>query len=245
MLLRAGHVTFDIDGIVFDKDGTLISLDSYWLEPARLWVEVAADGSAELFARLGDALGLGTRDRSELPMLVSDGAHASASIDELVQLTRSALENAGVAPEAAHQRARRARDRAAELSATLTPEPIGDVRGALTLLDGAGLQLAVATTDDTQPTLEALSALGVASLIRVVVAADGDVPPKPDPSVLSFIAAQLGTSPERLLMVGDSQRDADTARAGGAAGFVLVSPDGSARITADAVVPSIADLSAG
>jgi phosphoglycolate phosphatase-like HAD superfamily hydrolase len=43
-------------------------------------------------------------------------------------------------------------------------------------------------------------------------------------------------------MVGDSQRDSDTARAGGAAGFVLVSPDGSPRIAANAVVKSVDEI---
>ena len=243
MLVRAGLVTFDVDGVVFDKDGTLISLDSYWLEPARLWVEVAAGGSSHLAAQLGRVLGLHTEDANTQTVLVPDGPLASASIDDLVWLTGSVLEDSGVEPAEADLRARNARDRAAELSTVLTPDPIGDVRNALSVLDGAGLKLAVATTDDTQPTLNALTSLGVASFIRVVVAADGELPPKPDPAVLAFIAAQLGTTSDRLLMVGDSQRDADTARAAGAAGFVLVSPDGSARIVADAVVASVADLS--
>jgi phosphoglycolate phosphatase len=245
MLLRAGRATFDVDGIVFDKDGTLISLDSYWLEPARLWVEVAAGGSSPLAATLAHALGLQTDVRTGQTGLVPDGHLASASIDELVRLTGSILEDSAVDPGEAHRRARSARDQAAELSATLTPEPIGDVRRALTVLDGAGLKLAVVTTDDARPTHAALRALGVAALIRVVVAADGDLPPKPHSSLLPWIATELGTTADRLVMVGDSQRDADTAHAGGAAGFVLVSPDRSARITADAVVTSVAELSVG
>ena len=243
MLLRAGGTTFDVDGVVFDKDGTLISLESYWLEPARLWVAVAADGSVPLAMELAHVLGLHTDVGADQATLVPDGPLASASIGELVRLTAVALEDSGVASGEAHRRARQAREQAAEASSALTPAPIGDVRGALIAFDRAGLKLALATTDDIEPTRRALAGLGVASLIRVVVAADGDLPPKPHPSVLSWIATQLGTTADRLLMVGDSQRDADTARAGGAAGFVLVSSGSSARIAADAVVASVADLS--
>lgn len=238
MLITAGHATFDVDGVVFDKDGTLISLDSYWLEPSRIWIEVAAGGSTELERVLSRTLGL----TSDNERLVADGPLATATLDALVSLTRGLLEAEGVESVAADRMARSARERAVTLSATLSPTPIGDVRGTFERLSAAGLRLAIATTDDAAPTVDALHALGIAGLVDIVVAADGDVPAKPHPEVLGSIARGLQTTPDRLLMVGDSQRDADTARAGGAAGFVLVSPDRFPRITADATIASVENL---
>lgn len=236
MLLSAGSATFDVDGVVFDKDGTLISLESYWLAPSRLWIKVAAGSSSSLERGLNRTLGFD----SDEDRLVPDGPLATATLDDLVELTARILEAGGV--ESAVATAREARDRAVALSATLSPTPIGDVSGTFTRLAAAGLHLAIATTDDTAPTLAALRALGVEGLVEIVIAADGDVPAKPHPEVLGSIVRSFGTSPDRLLMVGDSQRDADTARSGGAAGFVLVSENRLPRITADAVIASVEDL---
>jgi phosphoglycolate phosphatase len=236
MRVAAGSVLFDVEAVVFDKDGTLISLESYWLEPSRRWVETAAAGSLEVMVALEERLGL-------LPdALDPEGPLATASLEDLVALTTDTLASIGVPAAAARSRAALARSRAKSLSASLSPVAIGDVRGGLQLLAAAGLRLAVATTDDEAPTLQALRWLGIDDLIDFVVAADGEIPPKPDRAVLKSIADRFGILPSSLLMVGDSQRDSDTARAGGAAGFVLVSPDGSSRIVADAVVTSVDEI---
>ncbi|MEX2653843.1 MAG: HAD family hydrolase [Acidimicrobiia bacterium] len=236
MLLSAGTATFDVDGVVFDKDGTLISLESYWLAPSRLWIAVAAGGSTDLERTLDRTLGLASGGER----LVPDGPLATATLDDLVELTARVLEAVGV--ESAVATALEARDRAVALSATLTPTPIGDVVGTFQRLAAAGLHLAIATTDDAAPTIVALHVLGIENLVDVVVAADGDVQPKPHPEVLGSIGRTFGITPDRLLMVGDSQRDADTARAGGAAGFVLVSQEQLPRITTDAMIASVEDL---
>ncbi|MDX1448160.1 MAG: HAD family hydrolase [Acidimicrobiia bacterium] len=227
MRVRVADKIFDIDGIVFDKDGTLIELESYWLGAARIWVDVA--GGDEHGSILASALGLDDDG------LVADGPLATASIADLISLTTETLSTAG-APDAAERAATAAR-RAATLVAEATPVPIGGVAEAMRRLDDAGIRLAVATTDERSTTLGMLEAMGVSRLISPVLTGDGEGPFKPDPQVLGSIAELWRTTPDRILMVGDSERDRATAVNGGAAGFVLVAD--SPRISADATVPSI------
>ncbi|HVR31303.1 MAG TPA: HAD family hydrolase [Acidimicrobiia bacterium] len=240
MLVSAASSTFDVDVVVFDKDGTLLSLDSYWLAPSRTWITHAADGDAELTVQLEVELGLIPTESGH--QLDPDGPLATASLEDLVSLTRRVLGKFGIGFDETEQRTRRARTSAAEHSARLAPVAIGDVRAALTSLARAGLGIAIATTDDALPTHEALDALGIADLVDFVVTADGDIPSKPHRLVLATIASHFGLVPDRLLMVGDSVKDAETAANGGAAGFVLVSADRRARVRADAVVRSVSEI---
>jgi phosphoglycolate phosphatase len=238
-IVRCGAAEFDVEAVVFDKDGTLTSLEAYWLEPARAWIEVAAAGSARLATTLHRELGL-TSDG-----LDPDGALATGSFEYLIQRTQQMLEDDGVASDDAAARASEAGRRAAAMSSALPLQPIGDVERALRALVAAGLRLAIATTDDDIPTRTALQLLGIEHLVDMVVTADGEVPPKPHPAVLGTIADRFGIAPSSILMVGDSRRDADTARAGGAAGFVLVAANGDGRgIPADAVIGSVEEIRA-
>ncbi len=239
MRVSAAGTAFEVQAIVFDKDGTLISLESYWLEPSRLWIETASSGSAELAEVLGERLGLNAKG------LAPDGLLATATLSDITAQTEQVLREAGISESQAHNRAITARRAATQLSDAQPLASLGDIRSALEALAAAGLRLAVATTDDRGPTLDALTRLGIDGLIEFVVAADDEVPSKPHPAVLETIAAAFGMSTSSVLMVGDSQRDADTARNAGAAGFVLVSPDGyRTEVKAAAVVTSIEELRA-
>lgn len=227
MRVRAGESEFDVDGVVFDKDGTLISLESYWLDAARAWVDAAADPKD----RSALAVALGLNDDG----LVPDGPLATASINDLKDLTARTLHDLGV--PGSERRVSLAADRASEVASKVAVRPLGDVAGAIRRLTDVGVKVAVVTTDDVVVARRTLEDLGVSDHIALILGGDGDNPVKPDGAVLRLVAEHFGTTADRLLMVGDSERDRQTARNGGAAGFVLVAD--SPRLPADAVVGSV------
>ncbi|MCC6559472.1 MAG: HAD-IA family hydrolase [Polyangiaceae bacterium] len=84
------------------------------------------------------------------------------------------------------------------------------------LSDMSDMTLAVCTNKARATTDAILSALGVRSRFRAVLAG-GDLPDKkPSPAPLLQLARLLGVGPERLVMVGDGPQDVECARRAGA-----------------------------
>jgi HAD superfamily hydrolase (TIGR01509 family) len=104
--------------------------------------------------------------------------------------------------------------------------------------------------EETVPTLDALHAAGI--LVAVVSNIGFDIRPiatalgfecfvdawvlsyeygrtKPDPAIFSYACRQLGVSPERTLMVGDTPSDAAAVRAGCRAYLLPEAPPGTAN----------------
>ena len=86
---------------------------------------------------------------------------------------------------------------------------------ALAQLKAAGFRLAVVTNKATRFVAPHLVHAGIAGYFDVVVGGDDAPRKKPDAAPMLLAATQLGVSPARLLMVGDSANDAASARAAG------------------------------
>jgi len=93
------------------------------------------------------------------------------------------------------------------------------VREGLDYLKAAGYKLGCVTNKVAQFTLPLLRDLGIHDEFGVVVCGDTLPVKKPDPRPLLHAAEQLGVTPARSLMLGDSMSDVKAARA---AGFQIV-----------------------
>jgi phosphoglycolate phosphatase len=98
--------------------------------------------------------------------------------------------------------------------------PLADLRALFGRLRGSGRRIAVATSDDREPTERTLAALGVADAIDALVCADDGVPVKPAPDMVLSLCATVGVAPARTAVVGDSPADLRMGRAAGA-GLVI------------------------
>lgn len=78
-----------------------------------------------------------------------------------------------------------------------------------------GLPMAVVTNKPERHTGKILRGLGLDRRFRFFLGGDGLPVKKPDPAPLHEAARRLGVAPERLLFVGDSETDAETARRAG------------------------------
>ncbi len=85
----------------------------------------------------------------------------------------------------------------------------------LRFLKGRGIAVALCTNKPTEVTKVILHNLGVEDYFDIVIGGTSGFPKKPDPASLLSIMSELGTTPERTGMVGDSGHDVESARNAG------------------------------
>jgi len=236
-------VTVRLDGIdlvVFDKDGTIIEFGSMWSGWAVALVEglVAATGrpiATPLYAMLGvDPVAATVR---------AGGGLAATPMARLRDRTREVLVAGGLTAADA--------ERALE-EAWHAPDPVASARPVTDLgdlfdrLHASGCMIAVATTDDRDPTERTLAALGIADRIDATVCADDGIAVKPAPDMILHLCGTLGVAPARTAVVGDTAADLQMGRAAGAGLIVAVLTGvggrGDLAPLADVVIASIEEL---
>jgi phosphoglycolate phosphatase len=236
-------VTVRLDGIdlvVFDKDGTIIEFRAMWSG----WAVALAEGlraatgrsvEAPLYAMLGFDSATGS--------VLAGGGLAATPMARLRERTRDVLMALGLAPTEA-ERALSVVWHAPD-PVTLA-RPLADLHALFGRLHDGGRRIAVATSDDRDPTERTLTALDVADAIDAIVCADDGVEVKPAPDMVLHLCATLGVTPERTAVVGDSPADLRMARAAGVGLSIGVLTGVGARIDlaplADAVIDSVGEL---
>lgn len=236
----SGDLDVDVDGIVFDKDGTLIDLDATWAPITAAMLDavvveaVGASASDDAIEQLRSIVraAAGVNDDGSL---VPNGPAAVEPLAVLAMAVGDAVADAGLeAPQAL-----------ARLAVGAVPldavelVPLGEVDGTLRRLCDAGLLLGVATSDQRDLTEWSLDRLGWRELLPFVACGDDPVGPKPNPAVLHLLAAEMGTTADRLVMVGDSIGDVRTGQAAGCAATVGVVGSGGRPDGADVVIETI------
>jgi phosphoglycolate phosphatase-like HAD superfamily hydrolase len=229
-----------IDLVIFDKDGTLIEFHHMWGG----WVR-------ELARRLARRTGLELEDSlyallgvERTSGLVDPGGLLAATpMSRIRELVGESLIDAGITPQAAE---------AAVADAWHAPDPVDlarpttDLQALLDRVTRRVGHLAVATSDDREPTERTLRALGIAERFAALACADDGHPTKPAPDPVLVLCRALRVSPDRTAVVGDAPADLRMARAAGARRAIgVLTGVGDADTLAplaDAVLASIAEL---
>ena len=232
-----------IDLVIIDKDGTLIDFGPMWSG----WAETLARSLEETTGRpietpLYGMLGYDPVARTVLP----GGGLAATPMARLRERTGAVLVDAGVDRTTA-ERALDASWHAPDPIALA--RPLTDLPALFGRLRAGGVRLAVATSDDREPSVRTLEALGVMAAIEAMVCADDGVPVKPAPDMVVHLCEVVGVAPGRTAVVGDAPADLRMARAAGT-GLVVgvltgVGGRGDLAPLADVVADSVEALAGG
>ncbi len=206
--------TIDAQAIIFDKDGTLIDFDFMWgtwtLQLAERLQTVTNLDSGE---PLCSAYGYDLLRKKILP----DGKLTCTPMWRLREIMVEVARSLGLSEYSAC---------CAVEQAWFVPDPIAlakpftDIRRLFANIHRHGIKIAIATTDDRDPTDAMLHSFGVTELVDMTVCADDGVKAKPAPDMVRTICARLAVDPSRTIVIGDTVADLQMARAAGA-GFVI------------------------
>ncbi len=229
-----------IDLVIFDKDGTLIEFGAMWSGWA---LDLAADLersagipiAGPLFAMFGFDPATGR--------VLPGGGLAATPMARLREATAELLVAAGLTRPVAHRMLE---------EDWHAPDPVGlarplaDLGSLFRQLRMTGRRVAVATSDDREPTERTLAALGLTDAIDAIACADDGVAVKPAPDMVLRLCAELETDPARTAVVGDSLADLEMGRRAGVALVVgVLTGVGQATVLApgaDLILTSVADL---
>lgn len=229
-----------IDLVIFDKDGTLIEFGAMWAG----WAVDLATGlerttgltiQERLFSMLGFDPASGR--------IVPGGGLAATPMARLRERTHGLLLASGATAagaEAALRDAWHAPDPVA------LARPLTDLGQLFSRVRTGGRRIAVATSDDREPTERTLTALGLDIWIEATVCADDGIPVKPAPDMVLHLCRTLGVEPSRTAVVGDFIADLTMGRSAGA-GLVIAVLSGAddadaLEPLADLLLTSVADL---
>lgn len=201
IVVQPSSGAWKLEAVIVDLDGTM--------------VDTLGDFDAALNAML-DELGRPQVTRVDIERMVGKGSE---------QLIRSALVHGGLDAEAAATSlpaAWASYQRHYQRFNGACSEVYPGVLPGLEMLRSAGLRLACVTNKPLAFAQALLRAKGLDGYFEQVFGGDSFERKKPDPLPLIRTCEALGTRPVRTLMVGDSQNDAQAARAAGCP-VVLVS----------------------
>ena len=202
--------------IVFDLDGTLI--DGY-------------AGIEDALSYAMERLGLARPAPDRVRVMVGHG------LEKLVEKA--------VGPDLAPEGVRLFRERYPQVAVEKT-ELLPGVPEVLAQLAARGHPMAVASNKPAQFSRLILDAKGLSHHFAAIEGPDAKTPAKPDPTMLLRMMKRLGRRPDRTVVVGDMEVDAQMARAAGCR--VVLVPGGSQpreeleRLEPDALLERLADL---
>lgn len=228
-----------IRGILFDKDGTLVDFFKTWIPAYRTALDrvslLAGDPAPGDRLLLQGGFDPATGELDPKSILASG---TTAEICELWAAETGAADRAAVSQEL-HE--------AMERHACLYSVPVGDgLADLFGRLAGRGLVLGMATMDSESVARATADAIGLSQWLTFLCGHDSGHGSKPEPGMVRGFCAAAGLSAPEILVVGDTDRDMNMARAAGAGLAVAVlsgtTPHEGPAPLADRVIDSVLEI---
>jgi phosphoglycolate phosphatase len=230
----------EIEAIIFDKDGTLVNSQQFLYELAQTRAHLIEREIPGIKQQLLSAFGIENEQLNSLG-LMAVGSHQENKLvaaGYIAATGRTWFEALSIA----HQAFQEANDnlpKRAEAAPIFT-----GVKEVLTKLSQKGFKLGILSADSTPAVEEFVNRYGLSNYIQLAMGVDSQLT-KPHPDLFRQACKALGVTPEKTVMVGDSQGDIDMAKNAGAAGTIGINcynQELNHLVHADVIINSLTDL---
>ncbi|KAH9507759.1 hypothetical protein Btru_053653 [Bulinus truncatus] len=121
-----------------------------------------------------------------------------------------------------------------------------DVQCLFMILKENGVKIAIHTSEARETAVNDLKAIGLTSCVDMMVCGDDPISKlKPDPNNILLISEEMGTRPEKIVIVGDTKEDIQmghNAQVGLTIGVLTGIGSHTDLVTADHIVPSVSEM---
>ncbi len=228
----------NIEAIIFDKDGTLADSESFLRElafkRARL-IDAQIPGTGEPLL-----MAFGVEENRLNPTgLMAVGSHHEnliVSAGYIAETGRTWFESLTIAKKSFQEA-----DKALPNRGNISPLFTGSLE-VLETLFSAGLKLGILSADSTQGVTNFVENHQLRPYIELIMGVDSGLS-KPDPRLFLQACETMNVSPEKTLMIGDSQGDIAMAKNAGAAGVIGIcwhTSSANHLNTADVIISDLA-----
>lgn len=200
------------DIIVFDKDGTLMDFDSFWIA---LSVSAITDVLKKLNKEDVDINLIMKSFGVENGVVDIDGILCKGTYEQLGMAMYAILKQAGCEKPKDTVLSMIVGAYNANMDLGCIKPTCGNIKDVLMKLKNDGRKLVVVTTDNFESTSKCLDELGIREFFDMVFTDDGKTPVKPDPHCILEYCKSVGSSPDKMVMVGDTLTDVMFARNAG------------------------------
>ncbi|USB34124.1 HAD-IA family hydrolase [Paenibacillus sp. YPG26] len=221
--LKVSGREYEVDGILFDKDGTLLEFLPLWGGWAGLMADqVAGAISSGEFPVPNEAkrewLGLEMDDQGRVTGYDREGPLSIASIPEIEGILAWQLYKHGWAWNEAIALIRSFRVKAAQDMERERPViPVQGLPGFLDQCSRLSVPLGVVTADQTAEAVKHLNWMRIKGRFKTIIGSDLVSEGKPSPEIIFKACRDLGISPDKAALIGDTGGDMQMGRDAGVA----------------------------
>ena len=247
--VNVGTQIYDVELIICDKDGTLTNFNIMWGNWIKNWIDLLVTKTGEkhnldltlLTENLDKTLGF----KRDVTSVVPESPVAVSTLSKISIAAMVVLYQSGIDWHSAEELIGYVASQPIIMTADMV-QPVGDVKQAFEEWSAAGIKIIVATSDDREPTMEAVKLMGIEHLINEYYCGDDPIPNKPNPEAIHRLSKAYNILPSQMLMVGDAVSDMAFGRNGKVAGCIGISGGSGDQVAleeaADRVIKSVDEI---